>query len=364
MSNVRQDAEPRYQRVRRQLETNIRSGLWAVGEQIPGERELARQSGVSQMTVNRAIQEMVRAGWLVRRVGAGTFVSEASREPFREAQLTLLVVTPFTDHPEDDVYLSRPFGAIQERASAANCPLMVTQADESRFLEVTERHPHAEFVFVAPSEQGYGVLECLHEQHAPFVVLGASWPDAPFACVDSDNAQGARLAVEYLATLGHERILYINGPQNSTNCRDRLRGYRQGIALRERQNDPDLTIQADSVSELSPQAKRQLTRLLLHKAPATAILCGGYLLALAVLRELRSLRLRVPEDVSVIGFDDPSSAAHLTPPLTVVRQPLYELGARAAQRLLPWKPPTGDASGVEYLDVELIVRESCDRPRG
>src|SRR5437868_13567965 len=129
MGKEQGETEPRYQQVRRQLETDIRSGQWAVGDQIPGERELARITGVSQMTVNRAIQDMVRAGWLVRRVGAGTFVSEASREPAREAQLTLLVVTPFTDHPEDDVYLSRPFSAIQERASATNSPLMVTQSD-------------------------------------------------------------------------------------------------------------------------------------------------------------------------------------------------------------------------------------------
>ncbi len=356
-------SEPRYRRIQQHIEQLIALRKVQEGERIPSERAIARQFGVSQMTVNRAIQELVRAGVLVRRVGSGTYVRHRAKPAQASARTTIVMVPPFADHLEEDTYLRWPFHAFRDRASEDGFTLVVESALCEGYEQVVQRHPDAGFVFLIPPEEGYDTLYRLHLRGVPFVVLGASWQDAPFACVDSDNVGGARQAMAYLFRLGHERIAYVNGKDSATNCRDRLQGYQQAMSERGTPANASWIVRPNSNWRLNEASRQQLTALLLHREPVTAILCAGYYLALEVLSLIRTLRLRVPEDVSLISFDDPPSAAHLQPPLTVVRQPLYEMGVRAIQRLLPVTCSQTDVPGsVEYLPVELVVRGSCDRP--
>ncbi|MGC8782844.1 MAG: substrate-binding domain-containing protein [Armatimonadota bacterium] len=355
-------SEPRYRRIQQHIEQLIAQRRVHEGERIPSEREIARQFGVSQMTVNRAIQELVREGVLVRRVGSGTYVQR--RQPLARAvtRTSVVMVPPFADHLEEDTYLRWPFHAFRDRAIQDDYVLIVEPASYQGYQEVVQRYPGAGFIFLIPDEEGYDTLHHLFVRGVPFVVLGASWQDAPFACVDSDNIDGARMAMGYLFRLGHERIAYVNGKESATNCRDRLRGYLQAMEERGIVAEEDWIVRPHSNRQLSDEAKHHLTSLLLRRDAVTAIFCAGYYLTLEVLSLIRTLRLRVPEDVSIISFDDPSSAAHLQPPLTVVRQPLYAMGERAVDRLLNrMRSPANEPGGVEYLPVELIVRNSCER---
>jgi DNA-binding LacI/PurR family transcriptional regulator len=354
--------EPHYKRIRRQIEMQIRRGELTPGHRLPGERDLASQFGVSQMTANRALHELVHAGWLERRIGSGTYVSAPDKLPTGGQERSLVVVTSIAAPPEEDVYLQAPFSAITAQTTQADCSLLVTQSPEARYGQVVDRYPHAGFIFVAPHEESYDTLCGLHAQRVPFVVLGASWPEAAFACVDSDNLSGACTAVEYLLRLGHERIGFIDGMPNATNCRDRLAGYRQGLAGHGREIAPDWMVGSGSNWELGDQSRRQITELLIRREPVTAILSAGFYLTMSLLELLRGLQLRVPQDVSVISFDDPPGAAYLSPPLSTLKQPLYALGKRAAERALSLLAEAGgQAEEVEYLPVNLIVRGSCAR---
>lgn len=355
-------SEPRYRRIQKHIEQLIAQRRVCEGERIPSEREIARQFGVSQMTVNRAIQELVRDGVLVRRVGSGTYVQRRRSSVRTADRTTVVMVPPFADHLEEDTYLRWPFHAFQDRAIQDNYALVVEPATWEGYDKVVERHPDAGFLFLIPDEEGYDTLHRLYVRGVPFVVLGASWKDAPFACVDSDNIGGARTAVGYLLRLGHERIAYVNGKESATNCRDRLQGYLRAMEEAGISVEQDWIVRTCSNRRLDEEAKRHLTSLLLRRDAVTAVFCAGYYLTLEVLSLIRTLRLRVPEDVSIISFDDPSSAAHLQPPLTVVRQPLYEMGERAVERLLNrMRSSPNEQGGVEYLPVELVVRNSCER---
>lgn len=352
--------EPRYLRIQRILETQILEGKLPAGSQLPGERALAQQFGVSQMTVNRAIQELVRKGRLYRRSGAGTFVTDAV-QPVRVHGVVLVV--PYAEHPQADTYLREPFRAVRNVAQARELTLQVVQADVSEYADVAQRYSHGALLFVAPPSDAYTVLLNLWQSGTRFVVMGASWQMGGFPCVDSDNFGGARRAVEYLLSLGHRRIAYLNGWEGSTNCADRLRGYQHAMEKWETPAHPEWVVQAGSDSHLSVEARQHLTDLLIRTERVTALFAAGFYLTLETLTLLRSLGLRVPEDVSVISFDDPSSAAHINPPLSTVRQPLYEMGQRAMDLLFDvlTSPDPASLCQTIYLPTELVIRESCVR---
>jgi DNA-binding LacI/PurR family transcriptional regulator len=340
----------------------IRRGVLAPGHRLHSERDLAAEFGVSQMTANRALLELVRDGWLERRVGSGTFVSKREENAPGIRERTIVLLAAFTDHPEEDVYLQAPFRGISKFAAQEGCTLLVAHSPESGFLPLVDRYPHATFILVAPSEAAYPTLCEMHAQHIPFVVLGASWPDAPFACVDSDNVGGARSAVEYLLRLGHRRIAYINGTENSANCRDRLSGYRTALRDCGLPDGPDCILSAGSDWELNEASRHEVTEMLIGREAPTAFFCAGFYLTLSLLELLRTMQMQVPQDVSIISFDDLSMAAHLSPPLTTIRQPLYTMGERACERALTLlTEPATSEGGVELMPTNLILRGSCKR---
>lgn len=350
--------EPRYLRIQRILETQILEGKLPAGSQLPGERALAKQFGVSQMTVNRAIQELVRRGRLYRRSGAGTFVTDAV-QPVRAHGVALVI--PHTELPQADTYLREPFRAMRNVAQDRKLTLQILQADLEEYEQIAQKYARGALLFIAPPNDAYNVLVQLWQCGTRFVVMGASWQSSPFPCVDSDNFAGARRAVEYLLSLGHRRIAYLNGWQGSTNCADRLCGYQQAMEKWKVPINPEWVVHAGSDSHLSVEARQQLTDLLIRTERVTAIFTAGYYLALETLSLLRALDMHVPEDVSIIAFDDPPSAAHLNPPLSTVRQPLYEMGERAMNLLFDVLIGSTPDPPTLYLPTELAIRESCRR---
>jgi len=122
-------------------------------------------------------------------------------------------------------------------------------------------------------------------------------------------------------------------------------------------------IHPDSDTSLPPAARNVLVDLLLSREAPTAVYCAGYFLALEVLSIAEQLGISVPGRLSVLGTDDPVSARYLKPPLTTLRQPLQELGRRAAQVLLENARRVTDSSVIhEKLPIELVTRASCAPP--
>jgi LacI family transcriptional regulator len=200
-------------------------------------------------------------------------------------------------------------------------------------------------------------LEKLREQHIPCVVIDDVLqlePDIP--CVGATNWIGGLTAVEYLLGLGHRRIAIITGIATHLTSRARLAGYRaaletQGIAV-----DPSLIRPGDFEHE---SGYRETLALLALPEPPTALFVASDAQAIGVYRALYTKNLHVPNDMSVIGFDDIPSAARMSPPLTTIRQPLREMGRMATQMLLQMiAGETLENKRVE-LATSLIVRESC-----
>ena len=172
-----------------------------------------------------------------------------------------------------------------------------------------------------------------------------------------DNVAGGILAVEHLIGLGHRRIAYIGKP-SLTSSQDRLGGYRaalerHGIAL-----EDDLVMVAEGSSERHGYDAVQ--HLLKVAAPPSAIFFANDMLAIGAMKALEERQVRIPRNMSIVGFDDVPMAEFVSPPLTTVRQPAFEKGVRATELLIQslesQEPPQS-----QVLEGELIVRKSTAR---
>ena len=176
-------------------------------------------------------------------------------------------------------------------------------------------------------------------------------PGVPF--IDVDNNKGARLATEHLIGLGHTRIAHIGGVGTHADVLIRREMFMRTMA------DAGLNVPDAYV----PEGSYELTRVpsivrgvLTYPTPPTAIFAGNDVLAIECLREAQSLGLRVPEDLSIVGFDDLPMAQHVSPPLTTIRQPLTEIGT-LGMRLLVRRIQRGGASLSSEDDCDQILQQ-------
>ena len=200
----------------------------------------------------------------------------------------------------------------------------------------------------------------LRARGIPFVVFDPTVElpaDVPF--VGATNWAGGRSAARHLIELGHRRIAVIGGPETALCCQARLDGFRSATAAAGLAVDPGLVVQESFTQEGGHAAALDL---LSRPHRPTAIFAGNDLQALGVYRAARALGLRIPADLSVVGFDDLPIAALLDPALTTVRQPLTEMAAAATELALTLgrgvEPPQ---MGLE-LATTLTVRESTAPP--
>lgn len=198
----------------------------------------------------------------------------------------------------------------------------------------------------------------------PAVAVSSHNPAAGVTNVVLDHDQGARLALSHLIELGHERIAFMQGATGITDAQYRWKSIanvagEMGIAMR-----PELCIQLQETRQ-TPEAGYQVMQDLLRRTrDFTAIFCFNDISAIGAIRAIIDAGLRVPDDISVVGFDDIVTAAFCRPSLTTVKQPLQEMGARAAQVLLDRiGKPGGEWPAELMMEPELIVRESTGPAR-
>lgn len=354
---------PRYVQAMLIVQQRIRSGRYRPGERIPGERDLAAELRVSQMTMNRALMELEKEGWIRREHGKGTFVPEDFCPPPPEVLQIGVVAHIPAEHALEDFYLGSLFRGMQRAIVNSSVSLSILEVPASEVEKIGEALLDGLLV-LDMLEQNVEKVNQLYRAGLKMVVLGASWKGLEVPFVDSDNVAGTRAALEHLIGLGHRRIGGVFAMPNTCNTRDRLRTFRdtlqeKGIPIEE----SSILVEEEAVS-VSDAGRERLRQILRSSARPTAFFCGGYYLALEVMRIAREEGLHIPKDLSVVGFDDPISAALLSPPLTTVRQPLDEMGRVATEILLEWLKNTEPPRQGVVLPTQLMVRGSTTSPGG
>jgi GntR family transcriptional regulator, arabinose operon transcriptional repressor len=352
---------PKYLQAREILTEAIRSGTLLPGAKLPSTQELSAQFNISLITAQKALEGLVESGWLRREVGRGTFVRDdvlTASQTSRKVSVGLL----FDETAQvnfNDFYHSTLIDSLRLAARE--------DADQIEFF-------FQESLAYTPRNRDRVGAICIHpptdavervrrlSKRVPTVVLGGSFPGTALACVDCDNTSGAQQAVQHLLELGHQRIMVLSGPMNLSNSRDRARGATNALVSNGLLLDTRDVIVSREAITLDADARAAVERRLSDVDRPTAVVAGGFYLALAAIQAARSAGLSIPDDLSVVGFDDPASAPLLAPPLTTVRQPLAEMAELAFRLLRRMQQDPQTPAGTERLATELVVRESTAPP--
>lgn len=201
-------------------------------------------------------------------------------------------------------------------------------------------------------------LRSLSRGAVPVVLVDRCFPKLPLPAITSDNVGGARDATRHLLAAGHRRIGVLQGlPLASTN-RDRIAGYRQALAARGVPFDPSL-VAGDTFLEES--GYRSARRLLRARPSPTALFALGNLVALGALRAIAQADLRIPDDISLVAFDDHPYARHLAAPISTVAQDVDALGQNAAEILFAQIGGSRAAPITRTIPTRLVERRSVNR---
>ncbi len=219
---------------------------------------------------------------------------------------------------------------------------------------------------VLVSTGAYGAaLDFLMAHDAPVVMVdrspGEAYDSFQIDTVFVENTRGGVLATEYLLRLGHRAIGCISGPSLLTSSAERVIGYRQALIEAGVGVDETLIVAGDFQHESGYRACREL---LARPSPPTALFVCNDLMAVGALCAAHEAGLRVPEDISIVGFDDIPLASFSVPRLTTVAQPARQLGARAVALLVSRLKDRQLPARHERLPVHLVERDSCQRYKG
>jgi DNA-binding LacI/PurR family transcriptional regulator len=327
-------------------------------------RDIARLANVSDSTVSRALRDspLVKAETRekIRRIaeGSGYRASAVARSLATRRTRTIgVVVTTIAD----------PFAAevvcgIEEAAGELGYSLLLanSQADPCREAKVVTSfgERRVDGVVVTSSRVGTLYAGTLATLRVPIVLINGQHPSEDVHWVVIANAEASREATRHLIQLGHQRIAYLGDRHGYQSDTERFGGYRQALDEAGLPFEPDLVVYGDGKPEGGVQAVESLLAL---PKPPTAVFCFNDFSAVGALRRIHASGLRVPDDISLVGFDDINIAQYAEPPLTTVRQPKAHMG-RLAFEILVKLLAGSDSEHCIKVPGELIVRESTAPP--
>ncbi|WP_349538809.1 LacI family DNA-binding transcriptional regulator [Sagittula sp. NFXS13] len=321
-------------------------------------QDVARVAGVSTATVSRTISKpdvvakATREAVLSAVAETGYRVNTTASNLRRQRTGTVLVLLP---------NIANPFFS-QILAGLAS---VLTPAEYSMLIADTQTGPDADqrLTHYLTSGQADGLVvldgtlspETLSGPLVPPAVLVCEWMGSTLPSVRVENARGAALAVNHLADLGHSRIGHVTGPPGNVLTETRRDGFCRALADRGLPVHDDWILEGDFTMDSGAAAARAWCHL---EDRPTALFLSSDEMAIGCMGALQSRGIRVPEDVSIVGFDNIEIAQHLSPGLTTIRQPRTDIGVRAAEILMDMIASKTKDGQSEIITVHLIPRGS------
>lgn len=325
--------------------------------------DIAREAGVSISTVSRALNDSPSVKrrtkqqiWQIARAHDYEFRSSMPSGPIG-ADATIAVVVPAPqarDSRVSDPFFLELLAGIAEAARERNADLIISHLSPRAGgdLDYAMSTSRATGVIFIGQSSLHHEFNALAERDDRFVVWGAEFPDAQYCVIGSDNLAGGRRATAHLARLGRRRILFL-GDTEAPEAEQRLRGYRQALDQAGIAFDDGLILPAQFEVHSAEAAVRSAVARGLR---FDAVFAASDLIAIGAIRALTRSGMRVPEDVSVVGYDNIPAARLVTPQLTTIDQDANLAGRMLVSKLID---KSGGPAISQRLETSLLIRESC-----
>lgn len=329
-------------------------------------KDIAKLAGVSHSTVSRALRhsplvnpETAKAirriaekcGYRVNAVALGLVK--------RRTQTVGVAVTTIADP-----FVAGVVAGIEDAAQESGFSVFLANSHAAAAREVSVvrsfEERRVDGIIVTSSRVGALYVPLLERLRVPIVLLNNQYPGEFSHSVMIDNVRASFDATWHLVELGHRRIAYLGDRHGRQSDAERLTGYRKALREGRLPQPRDLVVHGDGKPEGAGPA---IAKLLALPEPPTAVFCYNDMSALGAIRSIRGAGRRVPEDISIVGFDDLFFSQYIEPPLTTIRQPMRQMGRMAMETLLHLLAKRG-AAHSRKVPGELIVRESAAPPRG
>lgn len=326
----------------------------------PSIKDIARMAQVSHPTVSRALRNSPlvnpRTAERIRRIASetGYQASAVARGlVMRRTRTVGLVVTSVADP-----FISGVVRGVEQTARdlGYNVMLADSNADPVREQKIVQAFAEQRLdgIIVTSSRVGALYLPMLEALRVPIMLVNNQYPGPFVHAVMIRNVEGAHAAVQHLIERKHRRIAYLGDQFGYQSDVERMSGYREALETARIPFQSELVVHGDSRIEAAIGA---MNRLLDLEQPPSAVCCYNDMTALGAMHAIHARGLRVPEDISVTGFDDLFFAPYTQPPLTTVKQPIYRMGQLAMESLV--KLISGEQSVAHIkVDAELVIRQS------
>lgn len=328
-------------------------------------KDIAVVAGVSHSTVSRALGQSP----LVRHETAESIQRIARQMGYRASAIARGLATSRTKTigvvvtTIADPFVAEVVSGIEETANDHGYSVYLADSNAEPEREIKVVHSFEERrvdgIVVTASRVGALYIPMLSEMRVPIVLINNMHPGEFVQSVMIANIEAGREATAHLLGLGHRRIAYLGNQFGYQSDTERFAGYREALAQAGLRFEPELVVHGDGRPEGGAQA---LERLLALPQLPTAVFCYNDMSALGGLQRIRKSGLRVPQDISLVGFDDLFLAQYTEPALTTVRQPKQLMGRLAMETLLRLFSGSQTPENVK-VPGELIVRESTAPPK-
>lgn len=338
--------------------------------QNPTMNDVAKEAGVSVATVSRvvndpdSVSEKLRLK-VQRAMQRLHYHPSSFARAFKMKETRLVgVIVPLLDHP----FYGRMATAIEKTLFTHNYRAIICNAEEDSsrekaYIEMLLQQRVDGIIINSSAIDATDYLKDVEDVAMPYVLIDRNLPSANGHRVFCDNSQGGYTGMKYLIELGHERIGVVAGPKPTTSepISRRIEGVRRAMQECGIEENPELVMLEDD--QLFDMGYRVGKKLLSLEQPPTAIFALTDVTAVGVMHAADELGFSVPDDLSVLGYDDIPIASYIIPPLSTVKQPIVEMGQAAVEILLDSIQNKDFEPKKMVLNTYLIVRRSTGEPR-
>lgn len=373
------DSKPIYEQILDSLRSEILDKKYNIGDRVPSEKELADAHNVSRITSKKALELLAKEGLIVRKPGRGSFVSDGGPVPEQgqaasEGTKNLLIGLIITDFG-NSYGMDMIYG--MERAAAENDSFLllrrtfgISENEESAIRAFLNLGVDGIIVFPAQGEFYNAEILKMVIQGFPLVLVDRHLKGVNTASITTDNVKAAELGIDYLLDLDHKYIsLLTPPPMDTTAIEDRIEGFVRAHA--ERGVQVDRTLWLDKITSTLPNSFNSVNQIkdiemikahLQSNPHITALFAIEYNIALLAKAAVEQLKLRIPEDISIVCFDSPPTTLGSGYRFTHLAQEEEKIGRLAVENVLKLKNEEKVASQI-VVEARLIIGESTAKAR-